>query len=99
MNKRKVRSFYTPFSGDSLRLGARHLLQVGYEKNNKALALCSGHIIITITLIVMGPIYLTSTFFKASGLGKLKPNTLVMGFKANWRESAPESIEDYINTI
>ncbi|XP_027143336.1 solute carrier family 12 member 10, tandem duplicate 1 [Larimichthys crocea] len=62
MNKRKVRSFYTPFSGDSLRLGARHLLQ-------------------------------------ASGLGKLKPNTLVMGFKANWRESAPESIEDYINTI
>uniref|UniRef100_A0A673CJU9 Solute carrier family 12 member 3-like n=1 Tax=Sphaeramia orbicularis TaxID=375764 RepID=A0A673CJU9_9TELE len=26
----------------------------------------------------------------ASGLGKLKPNTLVLGFKANWRESSPE---------
>ncbi|XP_062300545.1 solute carrier family 12 member 3-like [Scomber scombrus] len=62
MNKRKVRSFYTPFTADSLRVGARHLLQ-------------------------------------ASGLGKLKPNTLVLGFKTNWRESSPESIEDYINTI
>uniref|UniRef100_A0A671UL08 Solute carrier family 12 member 10, tandem duplicate 1 n=1 Tax=Sparus aurata TaxID=8175 RepID=A0A671UL08_SPAAU len=62
LNKRKVRSFYTPFTADSLRLGARHLLQ-------------------------------------ASGLGKLKSNTLVLGFKANWRDSSPESIEDYINTI
>ncbi|KAM6894254.1 solute carrier family 12 member 10, tandem duplicate 1 [Lycodopsis pacificus] len=62
MNRRKVRSFYTPFTADSLRVGARHLLQ-------------------------------------ASGLGKLKPNTLVLGFKANWRDSSPESIEDYINTI
>lgn len=40
-----------------------------------------------------------SLFVKASGLGKLKPNTLVLGFKAHWRESSPESIEDYINTI
>ncbi|XP_071315881.1 solute carrier family 12 member 3-like [Trachinotus anak] len=62
MNKRKVRSFYTPFTAHSLRGGARHLLQ-------------------------------------ASGLGKLKPNTLVLGFKTNWRDSSPESIEDYINTI
>ncbi|KAM3591011.1 uncharacterized protein V6R79_020566 [Siganus canaliculatus] len=62
MNKRKVRSFYTPFTAESLRVGARHLLQ-------------------------------------ASGLGKLRPNVLVLGFKTNWRESSPESIEDYINTI
>uniref|UniRef100_A0A3Q3KKP3 Uncharacterized protein n=1 Tax=Monopterus albus TaxID=43700 RepID=A0A3Q3KKP3_MONAL len=62
MKKRKVCSFYTPFTAESLRVGARHLLQ-------------------------------------ASGLGKLKPNTLVLGFKSNWRESCPESIEDYINTI
>ncbi|XP_034086339.1 LOW QUALITY PROTEIN: solute carrier family 12 member 3-like [Gymnodraco acuticeps] len=62
LNKRKVRSFYTPFTADCLRVGARHMLQ-------------------------------------ASGLGKLKPNTLVLGFKANWRDSSPESIEDYINTI
>ncbi|XP_053272632.1 solute carrier family 12 member 3 [Pleuronectes platessa] len=62
MNQRKVRSFYTPFSADCLRAGARHLLQ-------------------------------------ASGLGKLKPNTLVLGFKTKWRESSPEGTEDYINTI
>ncbi|XP_039677436.1 solute carrier family 12 member 3-like isoform X1 [Perca fluviatilis] len=62
MNKRKVRSFYSPFTADSLRVGARNLLQ-------------------------------------ASGLGKLKPNILVLGFKSNWRDSSPESIDDYINTI
>uniref|UniRef100_A0A665WSJ4 Solute carrier family 12 member 3-like n=1 Tax=Echeneis naucrates TaxID=173247 RepID=A0A665WSJ4_ECHNA len=62
LNKRKVRSFYTPFSAVSLRAGAQHLLQ-------------------------------------ATGLGKLKPNTLVLGFKTNWRESSPEGIDDYINTI
>ncbi|XP_030635260.1 solute carrier family 12 member 3-like [Chanos chanos] len=62
LNQRKVRSFYTPFQGDSLREGARHLLQ-------------------------------------ASGLGKLKPNTLVMGFKTNWQECDPHSLEDYVNTI
>uniref|UniRef100_A0A087XWJ0 Solute carrier family 12 member 10, tandem duplicate 1 n=1 Tax=Poecilia formosa TaxID=48698 RepID=A0A087XWJ0_POEFO len=62
MNKRKVRSFYTPLSADNLRAGTKQLLQ-------------------------------------ASGLGKLKPNTLVLGFKSNWRDSAPESIEDYISTI
>uniref|UniRef100_A0A669B790 Solute carrier family 12 member 10, tandem duplicate 1 n=1 Tax=Oreochromis niloticus TaxID=8128 RepID=A0A669B790_ORENI len=28
---------------------------------------------------------------QASGLGKLKPNTLVLGFKSNWRESSPET--------
>uniref|UniRef100_A0A4W6EJ83 Solute carrier family 12 member 10, tandem duplicate 1 n=1 Tax=Lates calcarifer TaxID=8187 RepID=A0A4W6EJ83_LATCA len=55
---RRVRSFYTPFTADSLRAGTRHLLQ-------------------------------------ATGLGKLKPNTLVMGFKTNWKDSSPESIEDY----
>uniref|UniRef100_A0A669CX58 Solute carrier family 12 member 10, tandem duplicate 1 n=1 Tax=Oreochromis niloticus TaxID=8128 RepID=A0A669CX58_ORENI len=29
---------------------------------------------------------------QASGLGKLKPNTLVLGFKSNWRESSPETL-------
>ncbi|KAF4111647.1 solute carrier family 12 member 10, tandem duplicate 1 [Onychostoma macrolepis] len=36
---------------------------------------------------------------QASGLGKLKPNILVMGFKMNWQESSSKGIEDYINTI
>ncbi|XP_031440611.1 solute carrier family 12 member 3-like [Clupea harengus] len=62
LNCRKVRSFYTLLNGDSLRDGARTLMQ-------------------------------------ATGLGKLKPNTLVMGFKTNWRECSPYSLEDYVNTI
>ncbi|XP_015802077.3 solute carrier family 12 member 3 [Nothobranchius furzeri] len=62
LNKRKVRSFYTPFTASSLREGTKQLLQ-------------------------------------ATGLGKLKPNTLVLGFKSNWKESTLESIDDYINTI
>ncbi|XP_006808596.2 solute carrier family 12 member 3-like isoform X2 [Neolamprologus brichardi] len=62
LNKRKVRSFYTQFTADSLRDGVRYLIQ-------------------------------------ASGLGKLKPNTLVLGFKSNWMESSPKSIEDYIHAI
>lgn len=36
---------------------------------------------------------------KASGLGKLKPNILVMGFKANWKECSPCNLDDYINAI
>ncbi|XP_039505299.1 solute carrier family 12 member 10, tandem duplicate 1 [Pimephales promelas] len=36
---------------------------------------------------------------QASGLGKLKPNILVLGFKMNWQESSSQAIEDYINTI
>ncbi|KPP61491.1 hypothetical protein Z043_120402, partial [Scleropages formosus] len=62
LNRRKVRSFYTPFAGASLREGTRSLLQ-------------------------------------AIGLGKLKPNILIMGFKTSWQECSPHSLEDYISTI
>uniref|UniRef100_A0A8C1PRS1 Solute carrier family 12 member 10, tandem duplicate 3 n=1 Tax=Cyprinus carpio TaxID=7962 RepID=A0A8C1PRS1_CYPCA len=59
---RKVRSFYTSFTAESLKEGAHHLMQ-------------------------------------ASGLGKLKPNTLFLGYKINWQECKPESLQDYVNTI
>ncbi|KAM6964914.1 solute carrier family 12 member 3-like [Aplochiton taeniatus] len=62
LNKRKVRAFYTPFLAESLRVGARNLMQ-------------------------------------ASGLGKLKPNVLIMGFKNNWTECQPSGVLDYVNTI
>ncbi|KAM9449880.1 solute carrier family 12 member 10, tandem duplicate 1 [Clarias gariepinus] len=41
----------------------------------------------------------TQHLLQASGLGKLKPNILVMGFKNNWKECSPYHLEDYVNTI
>uniref|UniRef100_A0A673KMZ9 Solute carrier family 12 member 3-like n=1 Tax=Sinocyclocheilus rhinocerous TaxID=307959 RepID=A0A673KMZ9_9TELE len=62
LNQRKVRSFYTSFTADSLKEGTHNLMQT-------------------------------------SGLGKLKPNTLVLGYKMNWQECKLESLQDYVNTI
>uniref|UniRef100_A0A4W6CVT6 Solute carrier family 12 member 2 n=1 Tax=Lates calcarifer TaxID=8187 RepID=A0A4W6CVT6_LATCA len=36
---------------------------------------------------------------QAVGLGRLKPNTLVMGFKNNWSDGDMRDVEIYINTI
>uniref|UniRef100_A0A8C2X744 Solute carrier family 12 member 2 n=1 Tax=Cyclopterus lumpus TaxID=8103 RepID=A0A8C2X744_CYCLU len=36
---------------------------------------------------------------QAVGLGRLKPNTLVMGFKNNWSDGDMRDVEVYINTI
>ncbi|XP_016898719.1 solute carrier family 12 member 2 isoform X2 [Cynoglossus semilaevis] len=41
----------------------------------------------------------TQLLLQAVGLGRLKPNTLVMGFKNNWREGDMRDLEIYINTI
>ncbi|TRY79057.1 hypothetical protein DNTS_033306 [Danionella cerebrum] len=41
----------------------------------------------------------TSSLLRASGLGKLKPNTLILGYKMNWQECRPQSLQDYVNTI
>ncbi|XP_069562016.1 solute carrier family 12 member 2-like [Brachyistius frenatus] len=36
---------------------------------------------------------------QAVGLGRLKPNTLVMGFKNNWSDGNMRDVEIYINTL
>ncbi|XP_061586297.1 solute carrier family 12 member 2 isoform X2 [Cololabis saira] len=36
---------------------------------------------------------------QAVGLGRLKPNTLVMGFKNNWSDGDMKDVENYVNTI
>uniref|UniRef100_A0A8C7XRD7 Solute carrier family 12 member 3 n=1 Tax=Oryzias sinensis TaxID=183150 RepID=A0A8C7XRD7_9TELE len=40
-----------------------------------------------------------NNFFQAVGLGRLKPNTLVMGFKNNWSDGDMRDVENYINII
>lgn len=37
--------------------------------------------------------------FQAAGLGRLRPNTLVLGFKNDWRDGDMMNVETYINMI
>ncbi|XP_032813619.1 solute carrier family 12 member 3-like [Petromyzon marinus] len=41
----------------------------------------------------------TQMMLQAAGLGKFKPDVLVMGFKKNWRSKHPQQMEDYINIV
>uniref|UniRef100_A0A673JLR8 Solute carrier family 12 member 3 n=1 Tax=Sinocyclocheilus rhinocerous TaxID=307959 RepID=A0A673JLR8_9TELE len=36
---------------------------------------------------------------QSTGLGRMKPNVLVMGFKKNWRKAQPSNIENYIGIL
>uniref|UniRef100_A0A3Q3XMF4 Uncharacterized protein n=1 Tax=Mola mola TaxID=94237 RepID=A0A3Q3XMF4_MOLML len=36
---------------------------------------------------------------QASGLGRMKPNILMMGFKKNWRSSSTESVQNYVGIL
>uniref|UniRef100_S4R6A1 Solute carrier family 12 member 2 n=1 Tax=Petromyzon marinus TaxID=7757 RepID=S4R6A1_PETMA len=41
----------------------------------------------------------TLHFLQAAGLGRMKPNTLVIGFKKNWRRAESKDVDEYINII
>ncbi|XP_050991390.1 solute carrier family 12 member 3 [Labeo rohita] len=36
---------------------------------------------------------------QSTGLGRMKPNVLVMGFKKNWRKAQPSNIDNYIGIL
>ncbi|KAM5207078.1 solute carrier family 12 member 3 isoform 1-T1 [Hipposideros larvatus] len=36
---------------------------------------------------------------QAAGLGRMKPNILVVGFKKNWQSAHPATVEDYISIL
>ncbi|EDO28752.1 predicted protein, partial [Nematostella vectensis] len=39
------------------------------------------------------------SLLQTAGLGKLKPNTLVIGFKRNWMRAPHSEVEEYVNII
>ncbi|KAM7039566.1 solute carrier family 12 member 1 isoform 1-T1 [Acridotheres tristis] len=39
------------------------------------------------------------SLLQASGLGRMKPNTLVMGFKKDWRSAPATQVENYVGII
>uniref|UniRef100_A0A8C3CVV1 Solute carrier family 12 member 1 n=1 Tax=Cairina moschata TaxID=8855 RepID=A0A8C3CVV1_CAIMO len=39
------------------------------------------------------------SLLQASGLGRMKPNTLVIGFKKDWRNAAASQVENYVGVI
>ena len=39
------------------------------------------------------------SFFQNCGVGKFKPNILVMGFKSNWENDNPDLIYQYFMTV
>jgi solute carrier family 12 sodium/potassium/chloride transporter 2 len=36
---------------------------------------------------------------RMSGLGKLRPNMMLMGYKADWKSCSKEELENYFNLI
>ncbi|XP_053555885.1 solute carrier family 12 member 3-like [Bombina bombina] len=39
------------------------------------------------------------SLMQVSGLGRLKPNTLVLGYKSNWQKDPGQSLEEYVGII
>ncbi|XP_072237016.1 solute carrier family 12 member 1 [Leuresthes tenuis] len=41
----------------------------------------------------------TESLLQASGLGRMKPNILMIGFKRNWRTASTEEMQDYVGIL
>ncbi|KAJ6651864.1 hypothetical protein lerEdw1_015969 [Lerista edwardsae] len=41
----------------------------------------------------------SSISLQVSGLGRLKPNTIVLGYKRNWQSDSPQNLDNYVGII
>uniref|UniRef100_A0A8C7XTD4 Solute carrier family 12 member 3 n=1 Tax=Oryzias sinensis TaxID=183150 RepID=A0A8C7XTD4_9TELE len=85
------------------------LVLAGYPNSRPALLQLVNSFTKNVSLMVCGHIRTVHTntpttsagmsSTSAVGLGRLKPNTLVMGFKNNWSDGDMRDVENYINII
>ena len=36
---------------------------------------------------------------QATGIGKMKPNVIMMGYKSNWKNCSPEELAEYFTAL
>lgn len=83
-----------------MRQGAQYLLQVGREHRLFLLFFAFIKVVKKPTSSVKFGLSAIGWFLpQAAGLGRLKPNTLVLGFKNDWRDGDMMNVETYISMI